>query len=125
MTFGTIFRSLLNSRGLTQVAAAKQLEMNQSTVSYYCKLDKPPRPHILNHIAQRLGVSVDELVGQKPLRATGRTPAARHEPPHISAMEALRVRWRKKPQERDTIRHLVAALFPKNDGEVIAWLEKS
>lgn len=124
-TFGEIFKKTLQRRGLTQIETATLLKTTQSVISYYSNLERPPLRGTLLKIAEGLGVSVDELLGQKSIQMTGRLPKSRHEAPHVNAMEALRSRWKKKPQDRDTIRHLVAALFPKNSSEVLAWLEKS
>lgn len=133
MQFGDRFRALLRERGLTQVEAAILLEMQQATISYYCKLGRPPRPHILRHMADRLGVSVAELKGEKEPAgakkyAPSKIPIAPIPPPEQSVCKALhdlKKRWKKKPYERDTIRHLVAALFPTDQDNVLAWLEQA
>lgn len=125
MRFGDRFRALLRERGLTQVEAANLLEMQQATVSYYCRLDRPPRPHILAHMADRLGTTVPELKGEKVVGATKKLPAPKVPPPDQSvciALHDLRRRW-KKPTERDSIRHLVSLLFPAHSAKVLAWLE--
>ena len=41
------------------------------------------------------------------------------------ALDELKKRWKKKPHERDTIRHLVAALFPDNHDKMMTWLEQA
>jgi transcriptional regulator with XRE-family HTH domain len=123
-TFGDKFKDALRRRDLTQTEAATLLKTTQSVVSYYSNLGHPPRRGTLLRIAEGLGLSVDELLGQKSTRAEGSTNSAMRQAPHISAMEALRARWRKRPQDRDAIRHLLPVLFPNYSSEVLAWLEK-
>jgi hypothetical protein len=105
------------------------LETTQSVVSYYCRLVKPPRRRILGIMSERLGVSVTELVGDSPLDAQARiSPKPKTSPkagsPHIVAMEDLKERWKKKPKEREAIRHLLAMLFPKDADHLLAWLDE-
>lgn len=132
-TFGEHFQAILRSRGLTQTAAAKLLETTQSVISYYSNLEHPPRRGTLLNIAERLGTSVAELKGEKESAGVGKhgsskTSTARIPSPDQSvckALHELRRRWKTKPQERDTIRHLVAALFPADDAKVLSWLEQA
>jgi transcriptional regulator with XRE-family HTH domain len=129
--FGERFQALLKARGLTQFEAAKLLEMDQSTISYYCHLESAPRPHTLRHIAERLGFTVDELMGRGEVRAGAKRSISKITTPAVSAsdrayadaMKSLKVRWKKRPQERETIKHLIAALFTDKSDSVLAWLE--
>jgi transcriptional regulator with XRE-family HTH domain len=133
MQFGDRFRALLRGRGLTQIEAGELLEMDQSTISRYCNMERSPRPHVLRHMADRLGVTVAELRGEKePAGAkkhpSSKAPMAPIPIPNQSvcmALHDLKERWKKRPRERDTIRHLVAALFPGNHAKVLAWLEQA
>jgi transcriptional regulator with XRE-family HTH domain len=133
MQFGDRFRALLKQRGLTQVEASRLLEMDQSTISRYCNVERSPRPHVLRHMADNLGVSIAELRGEKDaLHIKGRGSSKRRieiiPPPDESVSRALgelKKRWKRKPYERDTIRHLIAALFPGNHDKVITWLEQT
>jgi transcriptional regulator with XRE-family HTH domain len=130
--FGEIFREILKQRGLTQDDAAKLLETPQSTISYYCNLQKPPRRRNLGLISARLGIPLPELMGEvEPRKVTDKAPAIQDSDGSPldgavgAAMKDLKRRWKKKPHERATIKHLVAALFPKAAQRLIAWLEKS
>lgn len=125
MTFGDCFKDVLKRRGLTQVEAAAALKTTQSAISYYSNLERPPLRGTLLKIAEGLDVSVEELTGQKPPSAAKRLAKPPRVAPEVGAMAALRTRWRRRPQDRDTIRHLVSALFTTNASEVLAWLEKS
>ena len=130
--FGEGFRAILRSRGLTQAAAAKLLDTTQSVVSYYSNLNRPPRRCTLLNIAERLGVTVGELAGergagQKEKRGTIRPPLP-SEPPFkqffYDALQNLKQRWKKKPEERDAVRHLVALLFPDEADRILNWLDQ-
>jgi len=130
MPFGDKFRAVLRAHGLTQLRAAELLEMDQSTVSYYCNLDRPPRPHTLQYIAERLDISEAELRGEKAPSVAKKPVAAKtatFPPPDQSvcrALHQLKRRWKKKAHDRDTIRHLIAALFPDDYERVLTWLER-
>ena len=131
--FGENFREILRQRNLTQIEAAELLKTSQSVISGYCRLKTAPRTRILEWMSTRLGVSVPELKGEVPLAEPGKGIRAKIEEIQKStyddlasrAMDDLRQRWRKKPSERDTIKHLVAALFPKDAQRILAWLDKS
>ena len=106
--------------------------MDQSTVSYYCSLDVAPRPHTLRHISERLGINIAELTnereagerGRRQIAKTATSQVSKPDQPYAAAMKKLKMRWKKKTQERDTIRHLIAALFPDEFRRILAWLEQ-
>ncbi len=131
-TFGDRFQAVLHKRGLTQAAAAKALDTTQSGISYYCNLERPPRRGTLLNIADRLDVSVAELTGQTDVaepkkRLLAKTPVDLEFPPDLSvcsALSNLKARWKKKPHERETMKHLIAALFPEDTRRILAWLEQ-
>jgi transcriptional regulator with XRE-family HTH domain len=51
MHFGQCLRAILHAKKLSQRDAAALLEMDQSTISYYCNAKNPPRAHVLAHMA--------------------------------------------------------------------------
>ena len=131
MRFGDRFRAVLRMRGLTQEGAATLLGMRQATVSYYCNLERSPRPHIIRHMANSLGVDTSDLTGEKGRvvmqKATAKTLAAVGGAPSQSTSRALRNlkrRWKKKPNERVIIKHLIAALFGADADQIITWLDQ-
>jgi transcriptional regulator with XRE-family HTH domain len=131
-TFGENFQQLLRGRGLTQEAAARLLGTKQSVVSYYCNLERAPRHGTLLNITDRLGISLAELKGEKESsgkRTHGSSKMATAAvPPEyqalIGALDGLKVRWKKKPVERETITHLLAALFPEDVDQIASWLHQ-
>jgi transcriptional regulator with XRE-family HTH domain len=122
--FGERLREILAQRNLTQAEAANLLATSQSVISYYCGQEKPPRRQILGLMAERFGVSVGELLGETPLgKAKTRALTETVEPPQVIAMEHLKQRWKRKPKDREEIRHLIAILFPADADGLLAWLD--
>ncbi len=100
--------------------------MRQGTVSYYCNLDHPPRRHMLQHIADSFGVSIEDVLGEKGSGPIGKhLPAAilKHSDPFSRAAKDLKRRW-KKTKERDAMKHLLAALFPDDVDQIVLWLNQ-
>jgi transcriptional regulator with XRE-family HTH domain len=130
--FGEIFREALRQCNLTQVEAAALLETSQSMISSYCRRKDPPRAKTLGWISARLGVPIAELKGEinGPESRKGGAPKGEHLPRSTPddlvgrAMNDLKRRWMKKPDDRDTIKHLLAALFPNEARRLVAWLEE-
>jgi len=67
--FGERLTALRKARGLTQVQLADKIDSTQRAVSRYETIaDRAPAP-VLAKLAQALGVSTDELLGVKRIRA--------------------------------------------------------
>jgi transcriptional regulator with XRE-family HTH domain len=63
-------RALREAAGLSQRELARQIDERQSNVSFWERTGAHPRSDKLALIAQALGISVEELLGQdKPRRA--------------------------------------------------------
>jgi transcriptional regulator with XRE-family HTH domain len=132
MRFGETFRCLLKERGLTQVEAAKLLDVKQATVSYYCNAVNAPRTRTLRYIAERLGIGIEKLTGEVPAGPRGKKATSKTAATSLTiidqfpgdALAELRHRWKRTPTERNAIKHLVAMLFPDKSDKVVAWLEK-
>jgi len=130
--FGEIFRETLRRRNLTQVEAAALLETSQSAISAYCKRTNAPRAKTLGWISTRLDVSIAELKGETEGREPRRGSNAKvgslsgviADDLVGRALGDLKRRWAKKPDDRDTIKHLLAALFPDQARRLVAWLEE-
>lgn len=130
--FGDNLGAIIKTRWRNQTEAAKYLGVHQTLLGRYLRAESEPLLSHAARIARKLDVTLDELTGMKydqavvggmflkeeQARYTGDAPARR-------AMENLRERWRKHPQERRTIEHLVAALFPHDTKAVIAWLKET
>lgn len=63
------FASARIAAGFTQTEAARRLEVNQSTVSYWESGKKFPRGPMLAKAADLYGCTVDELLGRAPAGA--------------------------------------------------------
>jgi transcriptional regulator with XRE-family HTH domain len=127
--FPEALRRLLRERGWNQSEAASQLGISQGLVSAYLRGKREPTLSTLLTVASRIGVPIGELVGED---ASQRGP---HEEKILKSIESdnfgdlalrnLKKRWKKKPNERGTIKHLIAALFPGDAERLLTWLEKS
>jgi transcriptional regulator with XRE-family HTH domain len=129
--FAPFFRAILAKKVLTQAQAGELLGWSQHTVSYYCRQKKLPRPHVLEHMAKCLGVTVAELTGQSPVTGP-RSPSVVRDAPHIympdpgaAALADLRRRYQKSDAvARGIIASDVARLFGQAHGKtVLTWLE--
>jgi transcriptional regulator with XRE-family HTH domain len=128
--FGDNLGAIVKTRWRNQTEAAKYLGLHQTLLGRYLRAESEP---LLSHavrIAKKLDVPLDELTGMKYDQAIVggmflKEEKARYsgDAPARKAMEGLRERWRKHPQERRTIEHLVAALFPDDTKALIAWLK--
>jgi transcriptional regulator with XRE-family HTH domain len=138
--FGLILREILKSKNLSQRAAADALGMDQSTVSYYCTKKNPPRAHVVEHMARKLGVSVWALMDEPPIEMSIRevnyrrrmkrlqAEAVQESGPSYAApldrrgiwMDRLRAEYQK---DTDRVATFVRAAWPKAMAEeIIAWL---
>ena len=63
---GQRLTELRQSAGLTQTQLATSIGVHPSNIGYWELSGTPPRGEILPKLAQRLGVSVDELLGVTP-----------------------------------------------------------
>lgn len=132
-TFPEALQELLRERGWNQSEAAVQLEISQGLVSAYLRGEREPTLSTLLNIASRIGVPIGKLVGEEISQQRGKhhgrkkalpQKTGRDQPPD-AAMLNLKRRWKKKPHERATIKHLVAALFPENAQQVLVWLDRA
>jgi transcriptional regulator with XRE-family HTH domain len=130
--FSIRLAQLIRERGWTQLQAAQRLGISQTLISFYLSGKREPLPRTISHIAERLDVSITELIGEKggkgrrmPSLLKAMSSRESHvDLPNEAAMKNLKVRWKKHPGERDTIKHLIAALFPRESHQILAWLER-
>jgi len=130
--FGDNLGAIVKKRYRTQTEAARVIGVHQTLLGRYLRAESEPLVSHAAKIARKLEVTLDELMGMKYDQAIVggmfvKEEQARYasDAPVRRAMENLRERWRKHPQERRTIEHLVAALFPHDTKAVIAWLKGS
>jgi transcriptional regulator with XRE-family HTH domain len=128
-TFKEHLARLIRDHGWTQLEAAKELGVSQALISHYLSGKRVPLPRTVEHIAERLGVPVNELIGDRPAQKKTKVlePTAssgKTEMMLLAVMLRLKRRWKNKSSERDSIRHLVAILYSKDSGNILRWLEK-
>lgn len=65
-------RKIREASGLSIRELARQIDQQPTNISFWERTHKLPKPEVLIPMAQALGVSVEELLGQpKPSRQTG------------------------------------------------------
>lgn len=64
-TFGVRLRRLRLEKGLTQLQLGRRVGLSNRMVAYYEIEGGEPRPDLLAHLAEALGVSMDILAGRQ------------------------------------------------------------
>lgn len=98
-SFGDQLASLRAAAGLSQRQLAKQSGVSQRMIAYYEGRAALPPGHVLTMFSEALGVSVDELLGNKPARTPARSSPRRAQPrlwQRFSQIEKLPLRDRKE-----------------------------
>ena len=67
---GARLATLRRAAGFNQIELAETLGITQRMISYYEGQAEPPPSPLLPKLAATLGVSVDELLGIKPIKAS-------------------------------------------------------
>jgi transcriptional regulator with XRE-family HTH domain len=138
--FGAVFQGILHEKKLTPIQAASLLGWSQRTVSYYCRTKNPPRAHVVEHMARKLGVSVWALMDEPPIEMSIREVNYRRRQKRLQAeavqesgpsyaapldrrgiwMDRLRAEYQK---DTDRVATFVRAAWPKAMADdIIAWL---
>jgi transcriptional regulator with XRE-family HTH domain len=76
-SFGKRLREIRSSRGLSQIALGAAVGVSNRVIHYYEEEGRQPPGAILVDLARTLGVSTDELLGLKPVKAKTSPKAAR------------------------------------------------
>jgi transcriptional regulator with XRE-family HTH domain len=72
---GARLAALRTNAGLTQTELARLVGEKQQTIAYWERSSKPPRSDALPALARALGVSVEDLIGEKALPKVRAIPA--------------------------------------------------
>jgi len=71
--YGKQLAQFRNAAGFSQRQLAEISEVSHRMIAYYEGRESPAPGHVLNALATALGVTVDDLLGNKPLaKTTGR-----------------------------------------------------
>ncbi len=68
-------RRLLVARAVSQNGLAREIGESPTRINQYVQGKKMPGAGVLSRIAEFLDVSIDEIVGQKPPRRSGKKSA--------------------------------------------------
>ena len=74
---GQRLAALRQAKGLTQKQLAEKIGVNQQDIAYWERQAPAPRGDVLPKLAEVLEVSVDELLGVRPLRSRREGPKGR------------------------------------------------
>ena len=88
-SFGERLPHLRKAAGYTQVEFAAEVGITQRMVAYYEAPHAQPPAHLLPQMAQALGVSVEELIGEdasQERKQRGRTPKLMQHMERINAL---------------------------------------
>lgn len=75
--FGARLHALREQAGLSQQQLAERLDMTQRAYAYWERNPVALRPDQLQKLAEALGVSVEELLGESASRKRGNGPAGK------------------------------------------------
>ena len=75
--FGRNLATARQAAGLTQMQFARMVGLSQQMVDYYERRASNPTAEFVQKAAKTLGVSVDELLGVKPLQKAKPGPASK------------------------------------------------
>lgn len=115
---------LFHERGWTQVEAARKLGVSQALISHYLSGKREPLPRTMAHLAERLGVTVEELMGESKRKTLARrSDAEKSDLLCLHVMRQLKRKWNRSKREQATMRHLVEMLFGDDANDVISWFE--
>lgn len=105
--FGPRLRELRMARGLTQIDLGKKVGVSNRVINYYEDDNAQPPGPMLVELADALGVSVDQLLGRKPLKQTMTPRTAR-------LLNRLRRIEELPPKDQKQILDHLEALILKN-----------
>ena len=74
---GEQLRAMREAAGLSQRDLASRLGIHHSNIGYWERSGQPPRSDLLAAMAEALGVSIEQLLGQAPHRAQTAAPNGR------------------------------------------------
>jgi hypothetical protein len=105
--------------------AAAVLGWSQPNVAYYCRQAKPPRPHVLAHIARTLQIDEAELqrAESHALQVKIAEPPATPYPtdPWPAWARSLRAAYRRDPAR---IELALRTAWPREADAILAWLRR-
>ena len=104
-------RALRQASGLTLRELARQIGEDHSNVSYWERSGKIPRSDVLLPIAKTLGVTVEELLGEKPSRVVSPGGKARQVFDEVSKLPR---------RQQDQIIKVVSALLSQAKATITA-----
>ena len=106
-SFGERLAQLRKARGYTQTELGELLGLSQRMMTYYEREDGRPPARLLGQMAEALGVSVDELLGLKPV-------ADKAPPRNTRLWRKLREIEKLPPGDRQVVIKLVDGMLARH-----------
>jgi transcriptional regulator with XRE-family HTH domain len=120
--FGDNLRGALLRVGLTQERAAALCSVTPATMSYYCRLKKPPHRNIVQRISFNLGIRGEELLGHKPPWIAKQGGAEyRAADPRLVWLDTVKLKWKRR-SDRDNMALALRIIFESDTDAVLKWL---
>lgn len=122
--FGQLLRRILREKGLSQARAGVLLGMDQTTVSYYCRLKSAPHRNIIERLASRLDIPVQDLGGEQA-RGVVRESAVAYpfRSPRELWLAGVKARWKRRAGEKD-LELAIRVAFGDDAEAVLKWLNE-
>ena len=105
--FGKRLTKLRKERGLTMKELAGNVGTSLRAIHYYEKQSKQPPTHLLPKLSNELGVSIEELLGLKPVKSK---PNAKD----TALLKKLKKVKELPKRDQDALFHHLNALLAKN-----------
>lgn len=105
-SFGKRLTLLRKEKGLTMEELARKLGVSTRSVFYYEKQSKQPPSHLLAKMSKELGVSLEELLGIKPVKTA-------FDPKEAAFWRNMRKAQALAPKERRILIEFLNALLAK------------
>ena len=102
---GQRLATLRQAKGLTQKQLAEKIGVNQQDIAYWERQAPAPRGDVLPKIATVLEISVDELLGVRPIKARREGPKGRL---HKVFVDASQLSRRQQQKIAEVVQALVA-----------------
>jgi len=102
--YGAHLARLREDAGLTQKELAQKMNVPISNITFWERSDMPPRSEVLTEMAKALGVTVDIILRNKPLKPKPSVAKGRLQ---ILFKEASQLSRRQQDKIADVIRALV------------------
>ena len=94
--FGQRLADLRQQAGLSQLQLARATGISRRMIAHYESREAMPLGHVLSSLADGFGITVDELVGKRPIKSSSKTDSSRRILRRLQQMEKLPMREKRE-----------------------------